>query len=427
LRKLLLALLVLASVLIGCAAGYVLYVRHEGRSIRGSSTVEFAAPKPHEHHAPAATPKHRAKPSVAQTVDWPMYGFDQARLRAAPRTEVRPPFRRVWTFHGRALLEFPPVVAYGRVFLTTFDGRTYALDAKTGRAVWRYDSHRCGWASPAVDRGLVFEAYIGHACNADDPGPDGEVIAFDAATGRIRWRRTTGPTESSPLVARGLVFIGDWHGTIYALSERTGKVRWTFTTGGKVKGSLALRGNRLYIGAYDGHLYALDVRTGRLLWRASGQPSLRGGTFYSSPAVAYDRVYLGSTDGHVYSFGAGSGKLRWSYRTGGYVYASPAVWHELILVGSYDHTFYAFDAPTGAVRWRFAANGPISGSATVVDGIVYFSTFNERTYGLDAATGRLVWSFPDGKYSPVVTGTDAIYLTGLGRLYALRARSASRS
>ena len=32
-----------------------------------------------------------------------------------------------------------------------------------------------------------------------------------------------------------------------------------------------------------------------------------------------------------------------------------------------------------------------------------------------------------GVEAPVVTGTDAIYLTGLGRLYALRARSASRS
>ena len=420
-RKLALGVLALALLLAGAAAGYVLYVRHEGRSIRGSSTVEFAAPKPSERRTPNRSSTKRAAPRpVAQTVDWPMYGFDRARLRDAPRSTLRPPFHRAWTFHGRALLEFPPVVAYGRVFLTTFDGRTYALDADTGRAVWRYVSHRCGWASPAVDRHLVFEAYIGHACDAADPGSDGAVIAFDAKTGRIRWQRTIGPTESSPLVARGLVFVGDWRGTIYALAESTGKVRWTFTTGGKVKGSVALAGNRLYIGAYDGRLYALDVRTGRLVWRASGQPSLSGGTFYSSPAVAYDRVYLGSTDGHVYSFGAASGKLRWSYRTGGYVYASPAVWRELILVGSYDHTFYAFDAATGAVRWRFTADGPISGAATVVNGIVYFSTFNERTYGLNAETGRLVWSFPDGKYSPVVTGTNAIYLTGLGRLYALR-------
>jgi outer membrane protein assembly factor BamB len=95
------------------------------------------------------------------------------------------------------------------------------------------------------------------------------------------------------------------------------------------------------------------------------------------------------------------------------------VWNRLVLIGSYDHRFYALDAATGALRWRFAANGPISGAATVIDGIVYFSTFSERTYALDAKTGKLVWAWPDGKYSPLVADPRRIYLTGLGRLYAM--------
>jgi outer membrane protein assembly factor BamB len=340
--------------------------------------------------------------------------------------EIRPPFRRaIWTFHSRTLLEFPPAVAHGRVYLPTFDGRFYALDARTGRPIWRRATGRCGWASPAVDRKAVFVTFIGRDCDSDTPGSDGVVLALDGARGRLLWQRVVGPTESSPLVTRGLVVVGDWTGRVYALDERTGATRWVFRTGGKVKGSAALHGRRLYIGSYDGHVYALDARTGRQLWRASGQPRLGGsGTFYSTPAVAYDRVYIGSTDGRVYSFGALSGKLRWSYRTGGYVYASPAVWRRLVLVGSYDHGFYALDAATGALRWRFAANGPISGSATVLDGVVYFSTFAQRTYALDARSGKLLWSFPDGKYSPVVADLRRLYLVGWGRLYAMVPRRA---
>jgi outer membrane protein assembly factor BamB len=392
--------------LVGAAAAYVLVKEQGARDVRGSPTVEFT---------PGTTTTHVARALSA----WPTYGLDSARTRNAAFA-LRPPFRRVWTWHGRALLEFPPAVADGRVYLTTFDGRFYALAARTGRVLWHYTSRRCGWASPAVSGALVVESFIGRVCSARTPGDDGVVIAFDARTGSVRWRRVIGPVESSPLIAGGSVYVGDWTGHVYSFSLATGGVRWAARVGGQIKGSPALADGRLYVGAYDGRLYALDPHTGRLVWRADAQSGLLGrGSFYSTPAVAYGRVYIGSTDGKVYSFGAGSGRLRWSHRTGGYVYASPALWRQLVLVGSYDHSFYALDAATGALRWSFRANGPISGSASVLDGIVYFSTFDHRTYALDATTGRLVWSWPDGEYSPVVSDGLRVYLTGLGRLYAL--------
>jgi outer membrane protein assembly factor BamB len=409
-RRILLVGVAFLAALALAAGAYVIHVQHAGRDISGSSTVEFRPPPP-------AAPSHRA---ATRAIAWPMYGRDPARLRALAGVGLRPPFRRLWTWHGGALLEFPPVVASGRLFIATFDGRMYSIDAGTGRARWRFDTHRCAWASPAIAGPLVVETFIGHTCGADVPGSDGEVIAFNRRTGAIRWRRTIGPTESSPLVAAGLVYVADWSGRVLALVARTGKPRWTFRAGGAIKGSPALAGGRIFIGSYDGHVYAVGARSGRLAWRASGQPRLgRAGSFYSTPAAAYDRVYIGSTDGKVYSFGAGTGRLRWSRSTGGYVYAAPAVWHGLVLIGSYDHTFRALDAATGAERWSFRANGPISGAASVIDGVVYFSTFGLRTYGLEATTGRLTWTWPDGEYSPVVTDGRRLYLTGRGKLYAL--------
>src|SRR5207249_9083055 len=145
-------------------------LRPHAPTIVGSTATEYVPSPP-----PAPPPE----PGVA----WPTYGYDATRTRSVARLRVRPPFRRLWTFHGRALLEFPPVVAYGRVYLPTFDGRLIALDAVTGRALWRYASHRCGWASPAVARGLVFETFIGNA-DCRSRVRDGEVVAFDARTGR---------------------------------------------------------------------------------------------------------------------------------------------------------------------------------------------------------------------------------------------------
>ncbi len=414
-RKLLLACLGIVILAAGLGGAFVLYRLHESRNIVGSPSVQFTSTM-----VPPPPPKAVRREGIV----WPLYGYDQARLRDVASSKLAPPYRRIWLWHGQALLEFPPVIAFGRLYLTTFDGRFFALDAKTGKAIFRWDSDRCGWASPAVDDGLVFATFIGRrsSCNADVPGTDGELVAFaaHARRPRIRWALKVGPTESSPLVANGLVYIGDWLGKVYAVDEHTGRIRWTFQTGGKIKGSVAEAGGVVYVGAYDGHVYALDAMTGKEVWRASVQARLgSSGTFYATPALAYGRVYIGSTDGKVYSYGAASGDLLWSRGTGAYVYASAAIWNRLVLVGSYDQSFYALDAATGEVRWQFHADGPISGSATVLGKIVYFSTFAKTTYGLDAATGKLVWSFPDGKYSPVVADSRHLYLVGYGKLYEL--------
>ena len=70
---------------------------------------------------------------------------------------------------------------------------------------------------------------------------DGEVVAYEARNGRVRWRFHLGPCESSPLVVGGLVYVGDWHGHVYALDVRTGKRRWVFHTDGAVKGCPSLQ------------------------------------------------------------------------------------------------------------------------------------------------------------------------------------------
>jgi outer membrane protein assembly factor BamB len=391
---------------VGVVVAGVYVSRHLHRRahlVEGSTTAQFL---------PRPTPKlERPAPGGA----WPTYGYDDARLRTVS-FRLRPPFRRLWTFHGRALLEFPPAVAYGRVYLATFDGRFYALDARTGRVRWRRRAGRCGWASPAVAAHVVYASFIGSA-ECHHPRSGGEVDAFAAASGALRWRRELGPTESSPLVVGSAVIVGDWDGAVWALDARNGRTRWRVRLDGAVKGSVARSGRRLFIGTYGGSVYALSARTGAVLWRSGGH-----GRFYSSPAVAYGRVFIGSLDDGIYALGEATGDVLWTRPTGGYVYASPAVADGLVLVGSYDHRFYAVSVGTGEVRWRLNANGPISGAASVVDGVVYFSTFAERTYAVRVSDGRVLQTWPDGKYSPVVADAERLYLVGQGRLYALKER-----
>ena len=407
-------------------AGYLVYHQRQPHDVVGSATVEFD---------PNLEPGARPRPQpVARRLPWPTYGVDAERTHVGAGVRLRPPFRRLWkAFSDWSFIEFPPVVGYGRVYLGTNHGRVLALDARTGRVAWRRELRRCIAASPALGGRVVYVALMAPApCEHADRRAAGLLVALDALTGKLLWSFRAGVIESSPLLVRGLVYFGSWDHRVYAVDVRTHRARWVFRTGDEVKGGVALAGRTVVAGSYDGHVYALDARSGRLRWSAGAERGLTGrGRFYATPAVAYGRVYVGATDGVVYAFGARTGRLLWARRTGSYVYAAAAVWRGGVFVGSYDHRFYRLDAASGAVRWSFDAGHPIAGASTVLDGLVYFSTCGScasdararRTFALDARTGRLVWTFPDGEFSPLVADSKRAYLTGLVNVYALAPRS----
>ena len=412
-RRLLKVLAVLAVLLAGAVTAVVIHRLQGEGDVKGSSSVEFV------------TSTVAAEP-LPTNIAWPEYGFEDPRTRAVTLA-LRPPYRRVWTFKAGSLVEFPPAIGYGRLYFSTNSGKFYAVNTKTGKRAWKYISHRCVAASPALgdqQRGTVYAVFMNKPpCNAKHGS--GEVMAFAVGHGNIRWQREIGVSESSPLLRGNRLYLADWDGRVWALDARSGRVIWKRRPArAAIKGAIAYSDGRLYVGSYDGKVYCLGAQRGRLIWKAKAQSRLYGHTrFYSTPAVAYGRVYIGGTDGKVYSFGATSGKLRWSHGTGGYVYASPAVANQLVLVGSYAKKFMAFDAATGALKWTYKTSSPISGSATVIGNVVYFATLGGKTkgttYALNVRTGKLLWTFPDGKYTPAVAEKGHFFLIGYARIYGM--------
>jgi len=363
-------------------------------------------------------------PPPARGIDWPTYGFDAARTHSAPFA-LRPPFRVVWRYEAdRSLIEYPPVVADGRLFAGTHDGLVVAVDGATGRTAWHRQLPGCIAASPAVAGPLVVVATLG-------PPPEcggsasAQVVAFRRDTGAVAWVHGDLTVESAPLVVGDRVVVGAWDGTVDALSASDGRTLWRFRTGAAVKSGAAFAGGTLYVGSYDGSLYALDAAHGTLRW--STRVDAR---FYATPAVADGRVVAATTDGVVHAFAAAGGRELWSRSIGRFSYSAAALADGSVFVGSYDHHLYALDARTGGVLWRAEAPGPVSGAPTALGGLVYFSSCGScsayesnpaarRSFAADAATGRIVWRFPDGEYSPVVTDGVRLYVTGYTALYGL--------
>ena len=138
--------------------------------------------------------------------------------------------------------EATPVVVDGVLYVTSAWSLVKAYDAATGRKLWDYD--------PKVDRATGQIA----CCDVVNRGVaawkgriylgalDGRLIALDGRTGKVVWSmQTTDPKQpytitQVPRVVKGLVIIGNagaeysCRGYVSAYDARTGKMKWRFYT-----------------------------------------------------------------------------------------------------------------------------------------------------------------------------------------------------
>ncbi len=178
-----------------------------------------------------------------------------------------------------------------------------AFDTRGGELRWEQNSVRTVQVAggPSVHQGAVYLA----DCDPDMGNP--AVLALDAGTGRVRWRRAQPKVLGCPpSVADGTLclFSGD---RLTALDADTGETRWAVTTAiglGRGESSMTAADGIAYVGTNDDRLYAFDLATGRLRWQDEPEHLGTGGEFtVVSLAAAGAAVYRGSRTG-VHALGA---------------------------------------------------------------------------------------------------------------------------
>jgi outer membrane protein assembly factor BamB len=354
-----------------------------------------------------------------RTVNWPLYGYDLARTRYLPVKGIKPPFKALWSYGARPLLEFPPIVVDGTLYGLDNSGHAFAIDADKGKVLWKRRVATLNASAPTYSHHRLFIANL----------TPGQILALNPENGKTEWRKALpGRSESSPLVVGNRVYFGDEDGTLYAVDRRNGHTIWTTQLCGAIKAAPAYQHGILFVGDYGGCMNAVNADSGKVKWQSSSQGLGFGttGSFYSTPAVAFGRVYSGNNDHRVYSFEADNGTLAWSHSTGGYVYSGPTVadtptTEPTVYIGSFDGNIYALNAKTGDTRWSHSAGGPVIGSLSAVGNIVYVASYSpKQTNGYSMRTGRQVFHYGTGAYMPVISDGNRIYLTGYSSITALQ-------
>ncbi len=283
-----------------------------------------------------------------------------------------------------------PTVSGGMVYVGTFSGSLFALDAATGKTRWSTNPHSTtttgNSSTPAVANGIVYISL-----------EDERLYAFDAVTGTSLWVSPASQAiRSSPTVVKGVVYATSEE-AVYAFDAASGNLRWVSSVSAG-NSPVAVANNLLYVtvasnGAGQGRVYALDATSGQTHWISDLITD--GIDDNSSPTVANGLVYIGSGDGGLVAFDAATGKKRWlTAPTLGSTGSSPAVAH-----GKVYHTrdqVYAFDAITGVPLWVSENVGAFNSDSTIVaNGVIYVSSAGDNSvHALDAATGQTLWKSP---------------------------------
>ena len=213
--------------------------------------------------------------------------------------------------------------------------------------------------------------------------------------------------EATPLVVDGVMYTVQPPNDIVALDAATGRVFWTYNYTpsalsrpccGRVNRGVAIAGDTLFMGTIDARLIAVDAKNGKPLWiREIAKPE-QGYAITHAPLVVKDKVIIGVAGGEfgirgfIAAYNVTTGKEMWrfytipakgepgnqtwpgdSWKTGG-----ASVW----VTGSYD-------AALNLTYWGIGNPGPDwNGDTREGDNL-----YSDSVVALDADTGKLKWHY----------------------------------
>ena len=233
----------------------------------------------------------------------------------------------IWTYQTGYWTDSTPSIIQNKVFIGSYDGFLYCLDAEDGHLIWRFDTSEYDYNS------VSFE-----------PQDPTHVIRY---------------ITSSPSIHRDKVIFSTTDGTIFCLAISDGEEVWRTKAGlGGERTSPIVAYGKVYYGSsfidmehpYDhmGKLYCLDAYTGRLLWEytVTGEDFNSVGAHYCS--VADNKVYFGISSfytdpDYIFCIDAHNGRFIWNYEVGHYAIGAPAIANNKLYATSYDGNIYCFE------------------------------------------------------------------------------------
>jgi quinoprotein glucose dehydrogenase len=229
-------------------------------------------------------------PVMGAESDWSAYLGDKAATHFSALRQITPEnvhkLTPAWTYkaggasaNNRTQIQCNPLVVAGVLYGTSPELVLFALDASTGRELWRFDPGAMpGLTKGGVNRGLMYWQDPANTADARIYYANSNFLhAIDARSGK--------PVPS--FGGNGAIDLKK------DMGRDIGGLALTATSPGVIFGDLLILGMRLGEGpapAAPGPIRAFNVRTGALVWRFNTIPLPGEAGYETWPADAYKTV-----------------------------------------------------------------------------------------------------------------------------------------
>jgi len=240
--------------------------------------------------------------------------------------------KELWRKAAGAPFSGAPTAAGGRVYAVTNDSELVAMGAGDGQILWTHQAI----AEPARILAASSPAVVGDTVVS--PFPSGEVVALLTANGRRLWvdslSRTGRLTSLSaindiagrPVVADGVVYSVSHSGVFAAIDQRSGQRLWA--RGMASTQTPLVAGDAVYVVTVDGEAAAIDRATGKVFWvsalrRYEKEKKKKGRISWVGPLMANGKLVLANSLGEGVVLDAETGKEEKTFKVGGSVFVPP--------------------------------------------------------------------------------------------------------
>jgi len=299
-------------------------------------------------------------PEPAANDSWTQPGGNATKTMGDPALPLN--LRPGWStkIHGGDITQrigSTPAIADGTLYIIDADAVVEAFDAASGARKWAtpLDSSKRDMAvrfggGVSYDGGRVY-ATTGR----------GDAAALDAKTGKVLWKvRPAGPLRGSPAIGGGNVYVLTQDNQIFALKPDTGQTVWTVSATLETSGVFgvaapAIAQGTVVAGFSSGELSALRYENGRIVWqdqlsRTAISTSVSViSDIDASPVIDGGKVYAIGQGGRMVAMDLVTGQRLWELVIGGI--NTPWLAGEWLFVVTDEAKLMCIARTTGKVRW----------------------------------------------------------------------------
>ena len=242
--------------------------------------------------------------------------------------------------HGRYI--GGPLVSSSMIYAPSADNTLYALDLD-GTLVWSYETDKPLWAKPAINPGCdcVYLSSMDH-----------HVYALDAQSGKLVWKTEDlgGSIVGTPVLSDNeQIYVGTFSNELIALNAQDGSILWSFPTNDWVWSGPGLKDDTLFFGDLSGTFFAVNRKDGSSLWQFQPESPIVG-----RPLIRDDGVYFTTEDGTVFSLNL-EGTIRWSLPFDSNLQAGPVDAGDQIIVATSNPELLLISIdPSGVQKWTYS-------------------------------------------------------------------------